>query len=113
MADKIVDPNLLAVIQSLKPYMNSRALQCTEVAETLLDILASEQSRRVREKLQGLRQEHKMAVQAARAEKKGDKEDNPRGRDPFMLFLILLLLLLSTDSFPGPAIFQDALLSVT
>ncbi|GEA14685.1 MAG: hypothetical protein PWR22_1626 [Moorella sp. (in: firmicutes)] len=73
MADYIVDPNLLAVIQSLKPYMNSRALQCTEVAETLLEILASEQARRVQEKLQSLRQEYKMAVQAAKAKKPGDK----------------------------------------
>ncbi|KYH31419.1 hypothetical protein [Neomoorella mulderi] len=73
MADHIVDPNLLAVIQSLKPYMSSRALQCTEVAETLLEILASEQARRVQEKLQSLRQEYKMAVQKAKVKKPGDK----------------------------------------
>ncbi|QGP92179.1 hypothetical protein MGLY_15430 [Neomoorella glycerini] len=73
MADHIVDPNLLAVIQSLKPYMSSRALQCTEVAETLLEILASEQARRVQEKLQSLRQEYKMVVQAAKVKKPGDK----------------------------------------
>jgi len=73
MVAKMVDPNLLAVVQSLKPYMSSRALQCTEVAETLLEILASEQAQQVQEKLQGLRQDYQMAVQEAKAKKQGDK----------------------------------------
>ncbi len=73
MVAKIVDPNLLAVVQSLKPYMSSQALQCTEVAETLLEVLASEQAQAVREKLQGLRQNYQMAVQKAKAIKQGDK----------------------------------------
>lgn len=70
VANHIVDPNLLAVIQSLKPYMSRQALECTEVAETLLEVLASEQAQRVQEKLQNLRTEYKQTVQAARMQKK-------------------------------------------
>ncbi|MGI9861412.1 hypothetical protein SDD30_08520 [Moorella naiadis] len=70
MVDHIVDPNLLAVIQSLKPYMNRQALQCTEVAETLLEVLASEQAQRVQEKLQNLRTEYKQTIQTARLKQK-------------------------------------------
>ncbi|BCV20128.1 hypothetical protein [Moorella sp. Hama-1] len=70
MGNNIVDPNLLAVIQSLKPYMNRQALQCTEVAETLLEVLASEQAQRVQQKLQNLRTEYKQTIQAAGLQKK-------------------------------------------
>ncbi|AKX95584.1 hypothetical protein [Neomoorella thermoacetica] len=70
MGDHIVDPNLLAVIQSLKPYMSSRALQCTELAETLLEVLASEEARRVQEKLRNLRAEYKQTIQVSGLQKK-------------------------------------------
>ena len=59
MEEHLVDPNFLAVIQSLKPYMPERALQCTEIVETLLQLLSTEEARVVREKFQSLRQEYK------------------------------------------------------
>ncbi len=76
MSDHIVDPNLLAVIQSLKPYMNNRALQCTELVETLLEVLASEQARRAQEKLKNLRAEYKQTIKAAGLQKKDFRKND-------------------------------------
>ncbi|MEW8958928.1 hypothetical protein MHOCP_01940 [Moorella humiferrea] len=104
MADYIIDPNFLTVVQSLKPYMSERARQCTEVAETLLDVLTSEQVRQVKTKLESLRQDYKLTLQMVKEGKKGDKKGDMQDRDPFTLFLILLLLLLATDAFPGSII---------
>lgn len=96
MAGEMVSPHFLAFIRSLKPYLGPRGLQCTELAETLLELLSSEQAQKAQNTFRALRQE-RQRLSALKGDKK-EEGNRPRGRDPFTLFLILILLLLSSDT---------------
>lgn len=52
----VIDPNLLNLVRSLKPYMGRRALKCTEMAEALLEVLETESARKAQAAFKALRQ---------------------------------------------------------
>jgi len=100
MAGQIVDPNFLAVVQSLKPYMNNTLLQCTEAAENLIEVLGSEKIQQVQEQLLNLYQEYKLVTRSAKGMNEAVvDQDGKKVWDPYTLFLILILLLLSTGHY--------------
>jgi hypothetical protein len=101
MDSQIVDPNFLAVVQSLKPYMNNTFLQCTEAAENMVEVLASEKVKQVYGQLLNLRQDYQLVAQSAGgvAGAAAGAQDDKKIWDPYVLFLILILLLLSTGNF--------------
>ncbi|NLW07244.1 MAG: hypothetical protein GX039_04595 [Clostridia bacterium] len=101
MVDQLVDPNFLAVVQSLKPYMNNTFLQCTEAAENMVEVLASEKVKQVHGQLLSLRQDYQLSAQSAGGVGGAavGAQDEDKGWDPYVLFLILILLLLSTGNY--------------
>ncbi|MDK2820483.1 MAG: hypothetical protein PWP31_448 [Clostridia bacterium] len=88
-----VDPNFMAVVQSLKPYMSKRILNATEIAETLIDMLETDQAKQIQEKMKSLIIEAQGMNQTMVMQDK--KLEAESGSNPFTLFLILILLILS------------------
>lgn len=95
MVDVVVDPNFLNVVRSLKPYMNEQFLQITEAAENLVEVLDSEKARLVQQQLLQLGEDYELKVVKEQSTGAGGKVK----WDPYTLFLILILLLLSTGNY--------------
>ncbi|MGI9953354.1 hypothetical protein V3F56_13410 [Moorellaceae bacterium AZ2] len=100
MAEELVNSNFLALIRSLKPYLGPRGLQCTELAETILELLDTEQAQKAQSAFLALREEKPQFSALKLLQGTGnDPGRGPcQGKDPFILFLILILLLLSTGT---------------
>ncbi|SMB91374.1 hypothetical protein SAMN00808754_0430 [Thermanaeromonas toyohensis ToBE] len=98
MPGELVHPSFLNFIRSLKPYMGRTALQYTELVENLLELLGTEQAKRIQDGFASLREKKTARVSILEPSPDRDVErDPPQGRDPFILFLILILLILSFD----------------
>lgn len=117
MPGELVHPSFLNLMRSLKPYVGRTMLQYMELVEDLIELLTTEQARKVQNSFLSLRE--KKAEQAIipdspiNEEEEGineslqnesiSTEENTSareklyGRKPYILFLILLLLILSFD----------------
>ncbi|GFN22769.1 MAG: hypothetical protein IMW96_09210 [Thermoanaerobacteraceae bacterium] len=100
MTEELVSADFLALIRSLKPYLGPRGVQCTELAETILDLLNTEQARKAQSAFLALREEKpQFSALKLLQGRANDPESGPcEEKDPFILFLILILLLLSTGA---------------
>lgn len=99
MTHELVSEDFLALIRSLKPYLGPRGLQCTELAETILELLGTEQARKAQSAFLALREENRQfSTLGLLGGSSAPGSGGCGGKDPFILFLILILLLLSTGA---------------
>lgn len=115
MPSELVHPSFLNFVRSLKPYMGPTALQYTELVENLVDLLSTEQAQKIQNSFLSLK-ERKATLKETKVTNtvipesslnlskelnlETSKESREKGlysREPFLLFLILILLILSFE----------------
>ncbi|MCG0277420.1 MAG: hypothetical protein L5656_02660 [Thermanaeromonas sp.] len=106
MPGELVHPSFLNLIRSLKPYVGYTMLQYIELAEDLLELLSTEKAQKVQSGFLSLREERKSAQVNEGAADEGTENEGLQSqnmwtdskfyvREPYILFLILILLILS------------------
>mgnify|MGYP000882738796 CR=1 FL=1 len=89
MAGVLYDEQVLQVVNSFRPYLGSQGNRIADLLDGFLDLLSSDSAREILKGLQDYMPEHP---------RKFFNDGGKRKANPFTLFLILILLLLSDFS---------------
>ena len=89
MAGVLYDEQVLQVVKSFRPYLGPQGNRVADLLGGFLDVLSSDSARDIMEGLQDYIPEHTLQL---------FKDGGKRKANPFTLFLILILLLLSDFS---------------
>ncbi|HAA89755.1 MAG: Uncharacterized protein XD63_1393 [Thermoanaerobacterales bacterium 50_218] len=86
MGQAFIDENVFQVLQSFRPFFGPRGSNCVMVLEHLRELMASEQAEKAFQALQILSSGNNYTML---------EDQNELNTNPYVLFLILILLLLA------------------